>query len=74
MVGQHVVELVKNDRHALSRDLNLVVWGATPAEAVTRFQEAATKDAEIRARPDPFGREEAESVNPAGPERFASPS
>lgn len=53
---QPVIEPVKNGWHALSRDLNLAVWGATPEEAAARFEEAAAKDAEIRARPDPWGK------------------
>jgi hypothetical protein len=47
------VEPVKNGFHALSRDLNLAVWGATEDEARERFEAAAAKAAEIRARPDP---------------------
>ena len=54
MSEQPVVEPVKNGWHAVSRDLNLAVWGATPEEAKARFEEAAAKDAEIRARPDPI--------------------
>lgn len=53
MDGQPVVEPVKNGWHALSRDLNLAVWGATAEEARAKFDDAAAKDAEIRARPDP---------------------
>jgi hypothetical protein len=48
-----VVEPVKNGFHALSRALNLAVWGGTEDEARERFEVAAAKAAEIRARPDP---------------------
>ena len=60
---QPVVEPVKNGWHALSHGLNLAVWGATPEEAVARFEEAVAKDAEIRSRPDP-----------SRASRFANPS
>jgi hypothetical protein len=52
---QPVIEPVKNGWHALSRDLNLAVWGATREEAAAKFGEAVAKDAEIRARPDTDG-------------------
>lgn len=50
---QPIVKPVKNGFHALSRDLNIAVWGANPDEARAKFEEAVAKDAEIRARPDP---------------------
>jgi hypothetical protein len=43
---------------ALSR--GLAVWGSTREEALMRFQEAVAKNAEIRARPDPWGKEPTE--------------
>jgi hypothetical protein len=48
-----IVEPVKNGFHALSRELNLAVWGSTEDEARERFEAAAAKAAEIRARPEP---------------------
>jgi hypothetical protein len=41
---------VKNGWHALSRELNLAVWGATEQEARSNFAKAVAKDAELRAR------------------------
>jgi hypothetical protein len=45
------IEQVAGGWHALSRSLNLAVWGATEDEARERFEVAARKAAEIRARP-----------------------
>lgn len=52
MKVQPIVKPVKNGYHALSRDLNLAVWGATPEEAEASFKRAVATDAEIRSRPD----------------------
>jgi hypothetical protein len=40
-----VIEAVKNGWHALSRDLNLAVCGASPEEAAAKFKEAVAKPA-----------------------------
>ena len=42
---------------ALIRSQSSPFWGATPEEAAAKFQEAVAKDAEIRARPDPWDEE-----------------
>jgi hypothetical protein len=47
------VEPVKNGWHALSRPLNIVVWGATEEAARDAFREAVARNREIRARPAP---------------------
>lgn len=52
MKVQPIVKPVKNGYHALSRDLNLAVWGATPEEALASFKRAVATDAEIRSRPE----------------------
>jgi hypothetical protein len=51
MDAQPTVKPVKNGWHALSRDLNLAVFGATEEEARLLFREAVAKDEEIRSRP-----------------------
>jgi len=50
---QPTVEPVKNGWHALSRDMNLAVFGATAEDARRRFNEAVAKDEELRSRPEP---------------------
>jgi hypothetical protein len=50
------IEPVANGWHALSRRLHLTVWGSTENEARERFEAAAEKLAEIRSRPDPWGK------------------
>jgi hypothetical protein len=45
------VKPVQNGWHALSRELNLAVWGKTEDQARQRFEEAVAKAAELRARP-----------------------
>lgn len=52
MTIQPTVEPVKNGWHALSREMNLAVFGATEEEARKLFHEAVAKDEEIRNRPD----------------------
>jgi len=52
MDAQPTVEPVKNGWHALSRDMNLAVFGATEEEARRLFRQAIAKDEEIRGRPD----------------------
>lgn len=42
---------IRNGWHCGSSALNLTVRGDTPEEAQARYQEAARKAAEIRARP-----------------------
>ena len=49
---QPTVEPVKNGWHALSRDINLAVFGTTEEEARTLFRQAVAKDEEIRSRAD----------------------
>jgi hypothetical protein len=53
MESQPVVKPVKNGWHALSRGLG--VWGRTREEALARYEEAVARNAEIGARPDPWG-------------------
>jgi hypothetical protein len=47
------VEPVQNGFHALSREMNIAVWGATKKEATDGFRAAAEKAAELRERPAP---------------------
>lgn len=64
MVTEPDVQAVQNGWHAVSRELALAVWGATPDEARARFSDAALQAAEIRQRPEP----------PVDPAYFANPS
>jgi hypothetical protein len=48
-----VLAPVKNGWHALSREWNLAVYGATEEEARGRFEDAIRKAAELRERPEP---------------------
>ena len=46
------VEPVKNGWHALSREMNLAVFGSTEEEARKLFTEAVRKAEELRNRPE----------------------
>jgi hypothetical protein len=48
-----VVKPIQNGWHALSREMNLAVWGKTEDEARANFALAAAKAEELRARPAP---------------------
>jgi hypothetical protein len=50
---EFTIEPVQNGWHALSRELNIAVWGATEEEASAGFRAAAEKAIELRERPEP---------------------
>jgi hypothetical protein len=58
--SEPVVLPIKNGWHAGSIALNITVRGATPEEARQRFEAAALRAAELRARSEARGKTPAE--------------